>query len=178
MTSIIKVDTIQTSAGGTPTAASLGIGGTIGQVVTNSDNTNTVVSGSTYIDTGLSATITPTSSSSKILINISQDFQLESADQATNNVTGGFKLLRDATTLYTGSDDGNSFGVRIVNTVGSGTNIMNNVWNYTYIDEPSSVSAIVYKTQVRTYNTTVRWRLNNQVNGTSKSFITLMEVLA
>jgi hypothetical protein len=27
MTSIIKVDTIQTSAGGTPTASSLGIGG-------------------------------------------------------------------------------------------------------------------------------------------------------
>jgi hypothetical protein len=36
MTSIIKVDTIQTSAGGTPTASSLGIGGVgkIGQVVT------------------------------------------------------------------------------------------------------------------------------------------------
>jgi hypothetical protein len=32
MTSIIKVDTIQTAAGGTPTASSLGIGGTIGQV--------------------------------------------------------------------------------------------------------------------------------------------------
>jgi hypothetical protein len=35
MTSIIKVDTIQTAAGGTPTAASLGISGVgkIGQVV-------------------------------------------------------------------------------------------------------------------------------------------------
>jgi hypothetical protein len=34
MTSIIKVDTIQTAAGGTPTASSLGIGGVgkIGQV--------------------------------------------------------------------------------------------------------------------------------------------------
>jgi len=178
MTSIIKVDTIQTSAGGTPTLASLGLSGSITQIITDSDTTNTVHSGNTYTDTGLSATITPTSTSSKIIINISQDFQLESADQSTNNVTGGFRLLRDATTLYTGSDDGNSFGVRIVNTYGSATNIMNNVWNYTYIDEPSSTSAIVYKTQCRTYNTTVRWRLNNQVNGTSKSFITLMEVLA
>jgi len=170
-------DTITIPSGATLTNNGTANFGKIAQVVTDSDNTNTVVSGSTYIDTGLSATITPTSSSSKILINISQDFQLESADQATNNVTGGFKLLRDATTLYTGSDDGNSFGVRILNTVGSATNIMNNVWNYTYIDEPSSVSAIVYKTQVRTYNTTTRWRLNNQINGTSKSFITLMEIL-
>ena len=160
------------------TALPSGVGGKILQVVTDSDTTNTVHSSTSYTDTGLSATITPTSTSSKIIINISQDFQLESADQNTNNITGGFKLLRDATTLYTGSDDGNSFGVRIVNTYGSATNILNYVWNYTYIDEPSSTSAIVYKTQCRNYNTTTRWRLNNQVNGTSKSLITLMEVLS
>jgi hypothetical protein len=177
MTSIIKVDTIQTSAGGTPTLASLGLSGSITQIITDSDTTNTVHSSTSYTDTGLSATITPTSTSSKIIINISQDFQLETTT-SVNSLIGGFKLLRDSTTLYTGSDDGNSFGVRYFNTVGTGSQGMNNVWNYTYIDEPSSTSAIVYKTQCRTYDTNSRWRLNNQVNGTSKSFITLMEVLA
>ena len=41
MTSIIKVDTIQTSAGGTPTASSLGISGVgkIGQVVSATTST-------------------------------------------------------------------------------------------------------------------------------------------
>jgi hypothetical protein len=40
MTSIIKVDTIQTAAGGTPTASSLGIGGTIGQVLATDTTTS------------------------------------------------------------------------------------------------------------------------------------------
>jgi len=149
--------------------------GAIIQVVNDSDTANTVVSSTTYADTGLSASITPSSTSNKILIIISQDFAIENTS-STNNVTGGFKLLRDSTTLYTGSDDGNSFGVRYFNTVGSGSQGFNNVWNYTFFDTPSSTSSITYKTQCRTYDTNSRFRLNNQINGTSKSFITLMEI--
>jgi hypothetical protein len=70
MTSIIKVDTIQTSAGGTPTASSLGIGGTgkIGQVVSSTTSTSQYFNYITsYADIGLSVSITPTSTSSKIL---------------------------------------------------------------------------------------------------------------
>jgi len=149
--------------------------GTVIQTVNDSDTANTVVSSTTYADTGLSASITPSSTSSKILVIISQDFQLENTS-STNNLTSGFKLLRDSTTLYTGSDDGNSFGLRYFNTVGSGSQGMNNVWNYTFFDTPSSTSSLVYKTQCRTYSTDSRFRLNNQINGTSKSFITLMEI--
>ena len=70
MASIIKVDQIQTAAGGTPTAADLGITGTgkVLQVVqTVKTNTETSSSGS-YVDSGLSVTITPSSTSSKILL--------------------------------------------------------------------------------------------------------------
>jgi hypothetical protein len=148
--------------------------GKILNVVNDSDNTNTVISSTTYADTGLSASITPSSTSSKILITVSQDFQLETTSSQTN-ILGGFKLLRDSTTLYTGSDDGHSFGVRIKGN-GSSSREFNFVWSYQYYDTPSSTSSIVYKLQCRTYNTNSRFRLNNQINGTSKSFITLMEI--
>ena len=188
MSSILKVDQLQDSGGnaiitsdgagnltaGTIPAKTIGTGAII-QVVNDSDTTNTVVQTTNYTDTGLSASITPSSTSSKILIIISQDFAIENISP-TNNVTGGFKLLRDSTTLYTGSDDGNSFGMRYFNTVGAGTQGINNVWNYTFFDTPSSTSALVYKTQCRTYNTDSRFRLNNQINGISKSFITLIEI--
>ena len=149
--------------------------GTVVQTVNDSDTTNTVVSSTTYADTGLSASITPSSTSNKILIMISQDFQLETTTNA-DSVIGGFKLLRDSTTLYTGSDDGNSFGVRIFDTADNTSRVFNYVWSYQYYDTPSSTSALVYKTQCRTYNTNSRFRLNNQINGTSKSFITLQEI--
>jgi hypothetical protein len=72
MTSIIKVDTIQTSAGGTPTASSLGIGGVgkIGQVVNTSNamSTTTITSTSSVAISGFTATITPSATSSKIFV--------------------------------------------------------------------------------------------------------------
>jgi len=148
--------------------------GNVIQVVSDSDTTNTVISSRTYADTGLSASITPTSTSNKILVMISQDFQLETVSNQIN-ILGGFKLLRDSTTLYTGSDDGDSFGVRIRGNGSSGREF-NFVWSYQYYDTPSSTSSLVYKTQCRTYNTDFRFRLNNQINGISKSFITLQEI--
>ena len=148
--------------------------GAIIQVVNDSDNTNTVVSTTTYTDTGLSASITPSSTSSKIFMMITQDFHLENTTN-TSSINAGFKILRDSTTLYTGADDGNSFGVRIKGE-GSSERILNFVWNYSFFDTPSSTSSITYKLQCRTFDTNHRFRLNNQINGTSKSFITLMEI--
>ena len=72
MASIIKVDTIQTAAGGTPTAADLGITGTgkVLQVVAangrSTDFTTTSSSDVSITDTSIS--ITPTSSGSRIFV--------------------------------------------------------------------------------------------------------------
>jgi len=180
--SILKVNTIQ-DKGGNTIISSDGSGiitssafGKIAQVVTDSDNANTIISSTTYTDTGLTASITPSSTSSKILVLISQDYHIE-LTATSNAVMGGFKLLRGSTTLYTGSDDGNSFGVRFASGNDS-SKVYNNNWHFSIVDSPSSTSSITYKTQARTYNTTSRFRLNNQINGTSISTITLMEVLA
>ena len=68
MSSILKVDTIQTAAGGTPTAASLGlnVSGSVLQVVSAYQGSGVVTftAGATL----LTANITPTSANSKILI--------------------------------------------------------------------------------------------------------------
>lgn len=69
MSSILKVDQIQLSNGNTPTAGDLGLNdtGTVLQVVeASSDSTFTTTS--TSRTTVLSATITPSSTSSKILV--------------------------------------------------------------------------------------------------------------
>ena len=101
MTSLIKVDTIQTSSGGTPTASSLGIGGVgkIGQVVQGTTTTGVTITSSTYVDTGLSASITPSSTSSKILVMVDQLFYLDSNDGSIEN-SGRLKILRDSTNIF------------------------------------------------------------------------------
>jgi hypothetical protein len=170
-------DTITIPSGATITNSGTATGfGRVLQVVSDTDNANTVVSSTSYADTGLTASITPSSASNKILILVSQDFQIERT-AGTDGAQGGFKLLRDATTLYTGSDDGNSFGVR--NYAGSANNaILNFNWHFSLVDSPNTTSAITYKTQTRTYSANSTIRLNNQINGTSISCITLLEIKA
>ena len=72
MTSILRVDSIQTSSGGSATASGLGIDigstGKIGQVVYGQTTTQVSSSSNSYVDTGITATITPSASSSTIHI--------------------------------------------------------------------------------------------------------------
>jgi len=73
MTSILKVSTIQNTAGGAPTAADLGLNvtGSVLQVVSNFTKADINTSSSSFVSTGLSASITPTSTSSKVLVIVS-----------------------------------------------------------------------------------------------------------
>jgi hypothetical protein len=71
-------DTITIPSGATITNSGTATGfGRVLQVVSDTDNANTVVSSTSYADTGLTASITPSSASNKILILVSQDFQIE-----------------------------------------------------------------------------------------------------
>lgn len=72
MTSILKVDTIQTTAGAAPTASdlSLDIAGSVVQFVRNSVTSNITTTSSSYVASGLSVTITPKFSTSKLLVKV------------------------------------------------------------------------------------------------------------
>lgn len=115
--------------------------GSVLQVVTATYSTQLISSTATYADTGLTATITPSSTSSKILVMVQQGGVLKntsSADAACN-----VRLMRDATQL-----------VAVVEIGKNGTNNYNSVGNtpITYLDNPATTSAVTYKTQYASYN--------------------------
>ena len=110
--------------------------GNVLQVVTGVTYTSTTSTSSTYADTSLTASITPSATSSKILI-ITDQFMRKNQ----TNTYIGLKLFRDSTELnyigdliaYTQNSDSDANGI--------GT---------TYLDTPSSTSSITYKTQFAT----------------------------
>ena len=76
--------------------------GKVLQVVTNSYSTDTQTFGSTFVDTGLSASITPSSTSSKILVLVSQ-LGGGGANNG-NNISTKFTIVRGSTPLISYKD--------------------------------------------------------------------------
>ena len=115
-----------------------GQGGGIIQVVQNTTSTHASNTTTTFADTNLSASITPTSTSSKILIVISQTARV----LMTGATGGGFQILRGSTVIQT-PDPVQHYYANLVSNV--------NVYfihNAHMIDTPSTTSATTYKTQM------------------------------
>ena len=110
------------------------------QIVTATYATQTSSSTSTYTDTGLSATITPSATSSKILVFINQD----GCGKQTNNTYGRLRLLRGTTQILT---FGNGFA-------DTGNTDQNNIGTVSamYLGSPATTSATTYKTQFQSVN--------------------------
>jgi hypothetical protein len=140
-------------------------GGKVLQVVIGSDTTQTTSTSTTFADTGLSATITPTSATSKILVIANQNGITKFGDTAVR-----LRLLRGATELTIFEDGAayNNNGTVYLGVGGSGL---------TYLDEPATTSATTYKTQLRTNASGVPVYTNYNVYGSnSYSSITLLEI--
>jgi hypothetical protein len=136
--------------------------GTVLQVVNATYGTQTGSSSSTYADTGLTATITPTSSSSKILVLANQAGMYK--DGGVNRIAG-VQLLRSSTVLaLMEAEYGNSI------TAGIGGSL-----SICFLDSPTTTSAVTYKTQFRSTqnNGAVYVQISSAV-----SSITLMEISA
>lgn len=111
--------------------------GSVIQVVQATTNTTTSSSSSTYTDaTGLSVSITPISSTSKILIVANIAFAVSTMD----GVSGGLQIVRNSTAVYTNNNSSN---------IGIGTPLYYNVaTNLVYLDSPATTSATTYKIQL------------------------------
>ena len=156
MTSIIKVDTLQKANGATPTAADLGINttGTVLQVVEGEYNTQTDITSQSYVDTGLSVTITPKFSSSKVYV-------ITNLHTFVNGVgIIGVNILRGSTSIL---ETQGSSGYQDNST---------DVVSMTKLDSPATTSATIYKVQVNHYAASGTMRIN-QLGG---SRITVMEI--
>jgi hypothetical protein len=142
-------------------------GGKVLQVVSVKYSTQVgTTSVNTFIDTGLEATITPSSASSEIMIfTVCKYINTNSADQ---NGMVAFQLIRGATVIFKPFNPNNSEGVgpqaREVSTL-------------SYIDSPSTTSATTYKLQglQKDYISSGGRGLYFQTDGADSSMI-LMEI--
>jgi len=132
--SILKVDTISEKT----TGNGVHIPGHVVQVVTNTYSTETVSTSSSYADTGITATITPTSTSSKILVlcNLCSSGVLNTSSADAN---GFYKLLRGSTDLMEARQRAYDYG-------NSGLIIFGQHLT-SWLDSPSTTSATTYKLQ-------------------------------
>jgi len=149
------------TSGGTgvaPTFQTAAGGGKLLQVIIGEDSTQNIISTSSYTDIGLSASITPSSTSSKILIQWNATAQIHSAE--------GFsvQLLRDSTDIYQ-SGSSRSASYHTAETV-------LRAGGYITLDSPNTTSSITYTAKVASYNSHT---LETNVGG-NKTQILLMEI--
>jgi hypothetical protein len=139
-----------TASTGLAWAAAAG-GGKVLQVVSAVHSTETSNATTSYADTGLTASITPATTGSKILVIVSQPF---SQQRLTQTAAGGLRLLRGATEVY---NTGGTTAARTLNVSMLGTGatslIVDAVASMVYLDSPNTTSATAYKTQFRPFST-------------------------
>jgi len=122
-----------------------------------------------YIDSGLTATITPKSTSSKILIQTSMVFRC--AANAGHDAGIGFRIVRGSTNIWTSTT---SYRVYTYES-GSDAAQIRGSDKINYLDSPSSTSATVYKIQGIGYNAGSNTQIRLQDSGNQSSII-LMEI--
>ena len=113
-----------------------------------------------YVDTPVTLAITPTSSSSKILVQVNINGFFKNAVQ---NAYISMRLLR-----------GSSVISHLDNQGGYTASALAQSWSgpsSSYLDSPSTTSSITYKVQMKTNEGSV-----SMGYGSTKSFITLMEI--
>jgi hypothetical protein len=132
-TGVNKVQTGAIETGDMPTGAVL-------QVVTGTTTTEQSISTTSWTDTNLSLSITPSATTSKIHI----QYSFPSVYLTAASTGCSMRILRDTTSLYTPGH-----GYAIYNGTGIG------YWQYGDIalDSPSTASSVTYKIQIRNYNT-------------------------
>ncbi len=152
-----------------------GGGGKVLQVVYATYSTSTTVASTSYTDTGLQATIVPTSATSTILVFVNQ----QGLSQRLSTQNGfGLKLLRGASVVYN-PDNGVNYGQSFL-AVGLTSGSMNNMnlatmASFAYQDSPATTSSTVYKVQGATQATGSSGATTFQESGSSSSIV-LMEI--
>ena len=112
-------------------------GGKVLQVVYAAIDSGTTTSSASLVDTQLTATITPTLNTSKILVIFSQNGCTKTATNAQTRMT--LALVRGATVLEYFADIAGWTNTALANA-------FNNI-SGTYLDSPATTSATTYKTQ-------------------------------
>jgi len=137
-------------------------GGKLLQVVNATYATQTANSTSTYADSGLTGTITPTLITSKILVLLS--VAAAKSDQNSGNRVG-LNLVRGASSIVAWYDDYGFFTNSAMRFYGT--------LSFNYLDSPATTSATIYKVEFK--NVANVAQVETQPGNTSSS-ITLLEI--
>lgn len=174
MSSILKVDQLQDS-GGNAIITSDGAGnittgtgiGKVLQVVNATYSDVTSSSSSTFADTGLTASITPSSASNKVLVFVN----INGIYKQTSNTGMSLKLVRGVTDIHNiesiaaYTNDTSAVGVGSAST--------------SYLDSPSTTSSTTYKITFNSFNNLATVSINERaVVGGTVSTMLLMEISA
>ena len=154
--------------------AAAGGGGKILQVVQGTTTTTATIASTTFTDTNLSATITPTLATSTILVMFTQTGRMKITNQASQGV--GYQLLRGATVIYKPAGAGFE-ALYLEDNVATATIKLGGIISGSYLDSPATTSATTYKTQSRVLTTSGSGSVDFQENTTNTvATMVLMEV--
>jgi len=116
-------------------------GGKVLQVVQGTTTTRMQTTSTSYVDTNLTATITPSASTSKILVLAFQNVHL---NRTGTDAACQYKLVRGSTSL-------SEYYLSVYNSTGGDAEIRQ-MGTFSYLDSPATTSATTYKTQIRSGN--------------------------
>ena len=162
------------SAGGLPDGsvtaddiASLPAGSVL-QVVQGSTSTETSTNSTSYVDTILTASITPSSAANKILVLVSAAFYYE---RNTDSMEMNVRIVRGASVVQEFQRISIIRATKYSNLLGMGFQGF-----LQKLDSPSTTSSTTYTLQIKADDASSSTRINKDNQGTS--IITLMEIAA
>jgi hypothetical protein len=150
--------TLPTTSGTVITTGNIPTGSVL-QVVNVAYTTSVSTTSTSLVDTGLSASITPTSASNKILVIVNQTI---SPTTVGSNTYTQMALLRNSTNIY---GDYRANGI---------TQYVHTTPSCSILDSPATTSSVTYKTQFATG--AAIYTMEAQHAGLRTSTITLMEI--
>ena len=161
---------VLTVAGGIPSWAAPAGGGKVLQVVQATTATTTTITANTYADiTNVTASITPSVNTSKVLVMISLPYAVGNTSGVDAGI--GVKIVRASTDIL--EDD--NCGTLTVSGAGNLNIGLNNVITLTYIDSPATTSATTYKLQGKRHRGNYCIFNTSETNPATASII-LMEI--
>ena len=149
--------------------ATAGGGGKVLQVVNAVYTTETTITSASYTDTGLSASITPSSATSKVLVIVGQ---VGYTSRGVGECAGGCQVLRGATVIVAGGTNAASIGSAASGAASTAAIAM---YSVSFLDSPATTSATTYKVQAKPLTTANSSNFRAQPDS-NPSTITLMEI--
>jgi len=177
--STLKVDTISEKTSGN----GVQIPGHVIQVVQGTLGTKATSASSSFVATGLSVSITPQSSTSKVLVTTSFMFSQAKTAASTQDNLKDFTIYRDSTNIAPHNStffrQQNSYGASNISGGSAGYGEQCQVCHLEFLDSPSTTSAITYTLQYANDNpseTTIHFNSRGYGNNPGSAIITAMEI--